>query len=270
MSAFRPYRKKKSYALAITIVLLAVVVSFSSFRDLFGVRSVLQSVIYPFQFVVVSVWKGVGNIPVSIINLRNLSQENAALKSELVSIKPNLAVLNDLQKENERLSRALSFKQDNQHRYNLLPARIIGRSPAHWFSILEINKGSLSGVKNDMPVIYQTGLVGRVIEVAVFSAKVLLIIDAGSEVAAADVRSRDLGVIEGTNFNKLIMKYVSSGGDVQAGDQIVTSNISTIFQPGLPIGTVLRATKGEHDLFYQIEIKPAVDFSKIEEVFVIL
>lgn len=270
MSAFRPYRKKKSYALAIVIILLAVVVSFSSFRGLFGVRAALQTIIYPFQFVAVSLWQGAINIPVSIINLRNLAQENAVLKSELAGIKPNLALLDGLRNENERLSRTLNFKQNNQYSYNLLPARIIGRSPTNWFSILEINKGSRAGVKNDMPVIYQTGLVGRVIEVTAFSAKVLLIIDAGSAVAAADARSRDLGVIEGTNANRLIMKYVSSGGDVQHGDQIVTSNISTFFQPGLPLGTVLSATKGEHDLFYQIEIKPAVDFSKIEEVFVVL
>ena len=65
------------------------------------------------------------------------------------------------------------------------------------------------------------------------------------------------------------MKHVDARGDVRVGDIIVTSNISTIFPPGLPIGEVTRASRKEHDLFYHIEIKPAADFSKIEEIFLI-
>jgi rod shape-determining protein MreC len=86
-------------------------------------------------------------------------------------------------------------------------------------------------------------------------------------VAAVDRRSRDLGEIEGYSPRILVMKYVGSGGDVQPGDKIVTSSVSEIFPPGVPVGTVTRAEKKEHDLFYRIEVEPAAKFSKLEELF---
>ena len=97
----------------------------------------------------------------------------------------------------------------------------------------------------------------------------MLITDALSSVAAVNGRSRDFGVVKGGSPNKIFMKHVDAGGDVRVGDIIVTGNISTIFPPDIPIGEVSRASKKEHDLFYHIEIKPSVDFGKIEEIFII-
>ena len=112
------------------------------------------------------------------------------------------------------------------------------------------------------------GLVGRIVEVSAFSSKAMLITDPGSSVAAEVSRSRDYGIVQGGVGNKLIMKYVAAGGEVRAGDRIVTSQISTVYPPGIPVGEVIKASKKEQDLFYHIEIRPAVDFSKIEEVYI--
>lgn len=264
-----PYRERRSYALALFIILLAVFISFSSLSNLFGIRSILISALYPFQFIAVSLWKGVLDTPTFIINLQNLARQNAQLENELNRLKAKLTLWEELISENERLRDALAFKQKNRYGFKLLAAQVIGRSPSPWFSILEIDQGSRAGVKKDMPVIVKEGLVGRIIEVSEFSSKVMLLKDAESSVAAADARSRDFGVVEGRGGDKLFMKYVSAGGDVKLGDKIVTSKISSIFPSGIPIGTVIQATKREHDLFYHIEIEPAVTFSKIEEVFIV-
>ena len=97
----------------------------------------------------------------------------------------------------------------------------------------------------------------------------MLITDVESSVAAVDARSRDFGLVKGGSLDRLSMKYVDAGGDIRKGDRIVTSNVSTVFPAGIPIGEVSLASKKEHDLFYHVEIKPIVDFSKIEEVFII-
>lgn len=272
MNAYQPYHKKKPYllVLVVVIILLAVFISFSPVRNLFGVRSFLQAVIYPFQFAAVSVWKGVAGFPGAVGNLRNLSKENAQLKNELKNIKPQLIALKGIEIENERLRSVLRFKQNSRYGFRLLSAQVIGRSPTPWFSILEINQGKQAGVKVDKPVIVKEGVVGRVIEVSKYTSKVMLLTDAGSTLAAADARSRDYGLVEGSMGGRLSMKYVSAGGDISAGDQIITSQISLIFPANLPIGTVTKASKGERDLFYHIEVKPTVDFSKLEEVFIIL
>ena len=121
-----------------------------------------------------------------------------------------------------------------------------------------------------MVIVSELGLVGRVIEVSLFSSKVLLITSADSSIAATDFRNRDSGVVVGGRPDILIMKYVGVEGDIKVGDEILTSHISTIFPSGIPVGRVFKATKKEHDLFYHIEIKPAVDFSKLEEVFIVI
>jgi rod shape-determining protein MreC len=267
---YSPYRKKRSYTLAIIILLLALFFSLTAYRDLFGLRSVILSAVYPFQFAAVSVWKGITNVPASVFNLRNLAKQNAELKNELDNLKPKLVSLEELIKENKRLKNALSFKQNNGYRLKLLPAQVIGKSPAPWFSILQINKGSRAGVKANKAVITKDGLAGRIIEVSAFSSKVMMISAGESSVAAMDARSRDYGVVSGSLSNEMLMKYVSAAGDIKEGDKIVTSLIATVIPPGLPIGTVAHASKVEHDLFYRIKIKSAVDFSKIEEVFIVL
>lgn len=269
MIGYHPYQKRKSYFLPILIVLLAVFISFSTFRNLFGIRSLLQAAIYPFQSATVSLWKGVVGIPASFAGYKKITKQNTELKEKLRNLEPRLSLLEELLRENTRLRTALFYKQKNPYRFRLLPAQVIGRSPDPWFSILEVNQGSRAGVRRDMPVMVKEGLVGRVVEVSKYSSKVMLITDALSSVAAVDGRSRDFGVVKGGASNKLHMKYVDAGGDIKVGDIILTSNISTISPPGIPIGEVGRASKKEHDLFYHIEIKPAVGFRKIEEIFII-
>jgi rod shape-determining protein MreC len=269
VTLFKSYKKRKSYALAILIILLALFISVSSLRDLFGMRSLLQAMVYPFQFVTVSVWKSVAGMPKSVMNLRGLSDQNKQYQNELKELKLKLQVFDEIKNENQRLREALGYRQMNNYKYKLLAAQVIGRAPSPWFTILEIGRGKQAGVKKGMAVITEKGAVGQVIEVSAFSSKVLLLIDPDGAIAAVNARSRDIGVVAGAQTNKLFMKYVSVGGDIKEGDNIVTSHMSGIFPPGIPIGVVTRAIKKEQDLFYQIEIKPFVDFSKIEEVFVV-
>jgi rod shape-determining protein MreC len=266
---YRPYQKKKSHALAIILVLLALFISFSAVRGLFGVRSLLQAVIYPFQYVALAAYHGVTGIPAHFGSLREASK-NTRLEEELAVLKTRLTLLEGLKKENARLRSALAFNKKNPYNFRLLAAEVMGKAPTPWYSILIINRGSRAGVRKGLVVMTENGLAGQVIEVSRFSSKVMLIIDDESSVAAANGRSQDYGVVVGSPAGKLFMKYVGAGGDIQKGDEIVTSRISTAFPPDIPIGRVVQASKREHDLFYHVEIKPAVDFSKIEKVFVVL
>ena len=251
------------------IVLLAAVVSFSAFRGLFGVRSALQAAIYTFHYAALSVWRGVTGIPASLAGFRKVSEKNEELSKELNELRPQVLLLEEIKRENDRLRAQLFFKYNNRYRFRMLAAEVVGKTPEPWFSILEINQGRQAGVRRNMTVMAAEGLVGRVVEVSRYSAKVMLVSDVESSVAAVDARSRDFGLVKGSSSGRLSMKYVDAGGDIRGGDGIVTSNISAVFPPGIPIGEVVRASKKEHDLFYHVEIKPFVDFSKLEEVFVV-
>lgn len=269
MTSYRPFKRKNSYSLAIAIVLLALAVSYFSWLNLSGLRYLLTTVISPGQLVTTFVWRSVTGAPGFVLSLGSQVSENAALKSENNALSAKIATLLELTKENERLRQALDFRGSSKYGGKLLPARVIGRSGSPWLSLIEIDKGRGSGVKPDCPVVVREGLVGRVIEVAASSAKVLLLNDAQSSVAGADQRSRDFGVVEGYSPDTLFFRYISSGADVGVGDQIVTAALSGVFPPGIPIGTVTSASKADADLFYEIKIRPAVSFSRLEEVFLV-
>jgi rod shape-determining protein MreC len=262
------FRKKRSYTLPAVIVVLALIVSFVIPARLTLLRRAAVAAVYPFQYAAAVFWRGTAALPGNILNIRNLAVENSELKARLAEAGPKLALLEELSGENDRLKAALGFRGGNRYRLKLLPAKVIGRGAATWSSLIEIDRGSGSGVRVNLPVIAADGLVGKIVEVSPFSSKVLLLTDPLSSVAAADRRSRDNGVAEGYAPNRLKMKYVGADGDVATGDAIVTSAVSSLFPPGLPIGTVSRAAKKETDLFYEIELKPAADLSRLEEVFV--
>lgn len=264
------YRKKKSYSLAVSLVALALAASFIVPRQMAVIRLAAATAIFPFQWTAAVVWKGAVSTPSFFLQLANLSRENSKLKEKLDLTLPQLAQSEELKAENDRLRGLLDFKNGNRFGLKLLPAEVIGRGAAPWNSILEIGRGSSAGLKVNQPVIVKAGLIGKIIEVAPFSAKVLLLTDPQSSIAAADQRSRDFGVVEGLSPQLLKMKYVSAGADVKEGDLIVTSSVSRLFPPGLLIGKVVRAVKKESDLFLQIEIVPAADLSKTEEVLVVI
>lgn len=267
MIRFQQYRRRKSYLLA--IILLAIFVSYSSLNDLFGLRWAAGAVIYPFQFALAAIWKGTVAVPAAVLNLRNLSTENTRLKNELAGLRPRVAVLEELKQENLNLRQALGFERHNRFGFGLTTANVIAKVSNPWFSIIEIDRGSRAGVRPGLAVVTPDGLAGQIVEVSLFSSKVMLLTDPKSNVAAQDISSRDFGVVSGNLTHKLFMKYVGAGSNIIVGDQIVTSAISTIFPPGIPIGRVTKAEKREQDLFYHLEIEPAAKFSTIEQVFVI-
>lgn len=270
MKPYRGARRKSSYRPAIVIVLLAFLLSYFTINNSFGIRFIFTSIFYPIQYSVQYVVKGALSVPANIMALHDLSRENKELKTRLLTSISKLALFEELVNENVRLRQALDFQGTNRYRFKLGVAQVIARGASPYTSLMEINQGVLSGVRADMTVIVEAGLVGRVVEVSLFSSKVLLITDLKSSVAAVDQQNREFGVVEGfANQHSLSMKYVSSVGEIAVGDKIVTSPASKIFPPGIPIGTVAQVKKRDSDLFYDVRVKPAVNFSKLEEVFLI-
>ncbi|MBN3032641.1 MAG: rod shape-determining protein MreC [Candidatus Saganbacteria bacterium] len=269
MTKHPSFRKKRSYTLPVVIIGLALLASFVVPVRLSLLRGAATAALYPFQFAAAVFWRGAVTLPVNIVNIRNLGRANSELKARLAEVEPKLARFDELSSENDRLREALGFRGGNRYRLALLPAQVIGRAAGTWNSIIVIGRGAAARVRVNRPVVVKDGLVGKVIEVSAFSAKVLLLTDPQSSVAATDQRSRAGGVAEGYSPNKLRMKYVGVTSDVATGDAVVTSTASGLFPAGIPVGTVAKAEKKESDLFYEIELKPAADLSRLETVFVV-
>ena len=200
--------------------------------------------------------------------LVDVRQENRRLKLELDSLKRENSLFRELVATQERLRDLLKFK--DVVRQPAVAGQVVGLDPTGWFQSVVINKGTKSGINLDMPVVNASGVVGRIVSVSPHYAKVLLVIDQNSAVDCLVQRSRDRGMVRGQSAQVCQLDYMVKSSDVKEGDVIITSGLGRVFPKGLPVGTISNVKEGEGTLFKDIEVTPAVDFSKLEEVLVIL
>jgi rod shape-determining protein MreC len=170
------------------------------------------------------------------------------------------------------LRKLLDLKE--QSKYKVLTARIIGRDPSVWFDSATINRGSLDGVRLNMPVVTDGGLVGRVTAVSPLTAQVDLITRDKAGIGAVVGQIGDssaLGVVTGTSKKELLeMKYVTGSTDVQVGQSVFTTGQDGIFPAGLKIGDIVNLVSGSATTPHQIEIQPAAKLGSMQEVGVLL
>ena len=197
-----------------------------------------------------------------------LHDENIALKKRVDELAIENQLLREQADENKRLRDLLVFRKKFEHK--MLPAEIIGRDPSGWFKTVLVDKGSVDGVLKDAGVIAPEGVVGRVIEVGLNSSKVLLLSDINSYVDALIKRTRTHGIVVGKGEQLCTLSYVMKTEDVAPDDVIVSSGINTMYPKGIIIGTVTKINKDRSGFFQSIMVKPAVDFSKLHEVLIVL
>jgi rod shape-determining protein MreC len=200
--------------------------------------------------------------------LTDLRGENRRLKDRIDTLAMQNSRYRELLATHDRLQELLQFKQAIDR--PALAAQVIGRDPTGWFKSIIIDKGRRVGVKQDMPVVNASGAVGRIVSVSANYAKVLLIIDQNSAVDCLVQRSRDRGMVKGLSHDICKVDYMVQFDDVVAGDIIVTSGLGGVFPKGLLVGVVIGVDEVYGEMFKDIQIRPAVDFSKLEEVLVIL
>jgi len=226
----------------------------------------------PPQRAAASIADGVSDLFTTLHELGTLRRENEALRNLANKLMIENVRLKEAEAENETLRRLLQFTQANPHqqyRAAEVIGRVIGRDPSNFLSYLTIDVGSEQGIKPGMPVVTDQGLVGRIAEVGFNSSKVLLIIDARSSVNALVQRSRANGVVEGVLGGGLVMKYIPQDQSVSVGDVILTSGLGGNFPKGLVIGQVVAVHQRDIDMFQQAQVRPTVDFSRLEKVLVI-
>jgi len=200
------------------------------------------------------------------LDLRGARRENRSLREELLALQVQRSRYEEVLRENRRLRDLLVFAQRVDIDGVVAPV-LANQALAAQRTVL-IGRGSDDGVRLDAPVLSPDGVVGRVTAVAATLAKVQLITDSGSGVAAAVARTRLQGLVAGRGADTLRLRYIPLLEDVHPGDRLVTSGLERIYPPGFPIGVVVlvAATSGS---MKEIEVAPAADFLALEEVLVL-
>jgi rod shape-determining protein MreC len=212
-------------------------------------------------------FSGIHNLWSGYIGLRHLKVENDALKRELSSAQVAVQEQRALADRTRGLELLLELREHLE--LKTVAAEIIGAAAAPDFRTLTIDRGTRDGVRADMSVIAPAGVVGRLVVPSLRSAKVQLLIDRNAAAGAIIERTRAQGVVVGSGDDRLRLDYVSEVFDVVAGDVVMTSGIDGIYPKGFIIGRI-ESDERVGGSYKRILIKPAVDFSALEEVLVVL
>ena len=256
---------------AIGVILFFFVIKPSGNTALF--QNGVGSVIAPLQKVFSTVTNRVGTFFSGQVNYYKLKDSYEDLLYENQKLALQASNLDELTAENERLKTLLDIR-DTYGDMDPVEARVIARDPGVWFDSFSINRGSLDGIRVNMPVINADGLIGRVYEVGMTYAKVLTIIDPESAVSTLISRTRDNGVLRGqvTESSKTsvcYMYYIPNVSNVNPGDTVITSGVDTLFPKGLTVGTVTAVSRQTDNTDKYVVVTPNVDFQHIEEVLVL-
>ena len=266
--------KYSKYILIVLTALCVLHIGITSLRD--GVMDPLRTgvgyFLIPIQSGVNKVGTGIYNELTDFTKLKGALAENEKLKDEIARLTEDNSRLQAERSELERLRSLYQLDQDYMQ-YDKIGARVIARDSEKWFQVFRINKGSADGVRVDMNVMADGGLVGIVTDVGANYATVRSIIDDSSRVSAMPVGSEYSCIVAGdlTQYEQGRLRITDFSKDevVKDGDQIVTSNISTKFLPGILIGYAVDVTVDSEHLTQSGYLIPVVDFDNLQEVFVI-
>lgn len=198
----------------------------------------------------------------------SLRRENAVLRERNMSLANEVSLLRESRLENIRLRRLLGFKERTPFRY--VAATVIGKSQQPLRTTITLDVGDHDGVKPNMAVVTDEGLVGKIAATGNRYAVAQILFHRDVRVSAQVERERVDGIVYWDGEGELLrMKNVPRSATVNEGDVIITSPYSSIFPPGIRIGVVAHVAIEQGALSHTIEVAPAADFSRLEEVFVI-
>jgi len=263
------------YVLISLIIVSIMLLLFSNTSFIFNVKNVGLSIFFGVRGGIYEVTSFVSRTVFSVRELSDLRKENADLLKQLKRYEELALSSSEIYQENIRLWEQLGFARTL--RYSRIPAQITGRDPNNLFSAIVINKGSYSGVSNNMAVVaWQDGiqaLVGKVIQTGNFESLVMPIFDINSQVSSRFSVSRYEGIVEGQGNSEvpLLMRFVPrrARDDINTGDIIITSGMGGIFPQGINIGRISAVNVLEYENTLEAEVIPMIDFSRLEYVFVI-
>lgn len=258
--------------LIVVICMIFIGVSLSNNGEQISIQKSIRSMIIPMEKGLNSIGQWIGkqkehsrSVEELLAEIEELEYENEQLKTKISSMENNLSELDAL--------RALLKMKEIYPDYEMVGARIISKDAGNWYHNFIIDKGSNDGIKKDMNVVYDNGLVGIVTEVSSNNSTVRAIIDDTSSVSGMLSKSTELCIVNGNlelyQDGLLDVGMISKDAVVTSGDEVVTSYISDKYLPGLVIGYISDVTMNNDNLSQSAHITPKVSFDNITNVMVI-
>jgi rod shape-determining protein MreC len=230
-------------------------------------ESVTFGVFAEVQRLMTGVTSGTAGFWSAYVDLRGVHAENQLLRQQLADAQIEVQKLRGMAHRSRGFEQLLELRASVD--VETSAAEVVGAAATPDFRTLTINKGTNDGIQPNMAVIAPAGVVGRIVVPSGRAAKVQLLVDRNAAAGALIERSRAQGVVVGIGEDLLRLEFVADLADVVVGDAVVTSGIDGIFPKGFTIGHVESLDKAGGG-YREIVVRPAVDFSSLEEVLVVL
>lgn len=268
------YKTKKrgiiGVVITIVIIILLVIFTNSNVNQFTYLQEICNVIVMPIQNGFTYLKNKISGNDAFFADMDTLKKENEELKQKNSELEQSLRELEIIKAENETLKEYVNLK-DKYADYNTIPADVINRDISNYSSTIVINIGSDDGIKTDMTVIADNGLVGHIISVTNHTAKVQTIVDTASAVTAKMSTTDDNIVVQGTLDNKSTLKatFIPTDAVILEGDNIETSGIGGIYPKGIHIGTIREVINTNNITDRYALVDTAVDFNKLNTVLVI-
>ena len=262
---------RRATILALALVMAFLLMTLQVRHDRAVVSFTRQAVLFLMSPVIKVTAVTVGSISQvwgDYVDLRNLREESLRLTREAAVLQRRISQLEEQALETQRLQGLLAMQEVSREEF--LAARVVGKDATNWFKTVLIDRGSLAGIRRNMPVVAPDGLVGRVVEVTPTAAKVQLITDPVSAAGGLIQRTRVIGIVSGSLGAGLKVRYLPLMADIAIGDEVVTSGMGGVFPKGIPLGRVIAAERRSGALFQEATLAPKVDLSRLEEVLILM
>jgi rod shape-determining protein MreC len=237
-------------------------------RELSWWSGAILDLAVPVQKAVAVPFDAVSGVWRDYVSLLGLRDENQELRDALALLEDENLQLREALVESGRLARIADMRDDFE--VPMLPAKLVGVDVSAWFRSVLLDRGRTRGIRAGMPVISEQGLVGLVTTTSRSAAKVMQLLDRQSAVDGVVQRSRARGIVRGGRNDRLEFEFVVRGNDVEIGDLIITSGLGGVYPKGLRVGRVVEVPPAGSKLLQSAIVEPAVDFGRLEQVFVML
>jgi rod shape-determining protein MreC len=201
-------------------------------------------------------------------DVEDLRIRNIELENEVSRLQSQIIILQEQLDESQGLEELLGYAR-RRPEFQYAAAAVIGKDPSPFLHYIIIDHGSDEGIRRGMPVVTQSGLVGRIDAVTAGAARVQLITDPGSVVNVKLQAQKINAQINGSITGEITLDMVPQDTNLEPGEVILTSGLGGNYPADILIGQVITVRQFENEIFQTAAIQPIVDFSQLQAVLVI-
>ncbi|AWE08175.1 rod shape-determining protein MreC [Lysinibacillus sp. 2017] len=270
------FTNKKLIVLLVSVIFLVALIGFS-LRDRHNAtlpEQIIKDTVGFAQSIFAKPTNYITGIFSNIDSLLNTYEENQRLKMRLEDFAVLQAEVSTLKAENASL-RDLTSIEDSLRDFDPIQATVIARNPDQWEEKIILNKGTAQGVQKNMAVMTSRGLIGKIVIATPYTSEVELLYTNNenyrvSALVIGENNEEIHGLIEGYDEerNELLLKRIDSKLNLKVGEKVLSSGLGGVFPKGILIGEVTEVTTDDFGLTKMAYVKPAADFSMLENVII--